>query len=547
MESLFINRNYWDSNTCRKKQVRPSYTTVISQNHLKVGTYVIYHHFKSWLISLCTNQSLSELQEMNMDNNLPKVTALQMAKAIEKKELSAVELLEAHFKQVDEINPQINAIIWQDRQAAVEEARKCDTETAKGHSRGHLHGVPVTVKESFDLKGSPTTWGYLPWKDNIIDTDSDAVARYRNAGAIVYGKTNVPLKLVEWQSFNEIYGTTSNPWDTSRTPGGSSGGSAAAMASGMSALDVGSDIGSSIRNPAHYCGVFGLKPTWNVVSMQGHLPTGWYGDIDIGAGGPLARSAEDLALAFDTLVGPSRFDASCWRLGLEKDTRNKLADFKVAVMMGDPASPVDSAYLSALEKFAAKIEKAGAIVVWDQLPEIDSEDHFTTYLKLLGAALSLGATDEEVADIIKSLEGLAPEIQRVAGNRYAGMDINHREWLALDNKRRIARLAFDRFFEEFDVILAPVCASAAFIKDEVGPRYTRYIEVNGAPQLEVMQLFWSGYSGVVGLPSVVGPMDKIGHLPVGYQAITGHGKDYTALTFAQCVEREIVGFTPPPV
>ena len=474
-------------------------------------------------------------------------SASQMAAAIAEGKLSAVELLQAHFDRVDAVNPVVNAVVWQDRASAMDEARACDAELTKGNLRGPLHGVPVTVKESFDLAGSPTTWGYVPWKDNIRAADSDAVARYRRAGAVVFGKTNVPLKLVEWQSFNEIYGTTSNPWDQSRTPGGSSGGSATALACGMSALEVGSDIGSSIRNPAHYCGVFGLKPTWNVLSMQGHLPDGWYGDIDIGAGGPMARSAADLELAFNVLAGPSRFDSSCWQQALPADSRNKLSEFTVAVMHGDSACPVEAGYLDALGRFSVVLEDAGATVFRDRLPDIDSEQHFTIYLKLLGAALCFGSTDEEIAALGDEFKSASADIQRVAGNRVAGMAMSHKAWLEADNQRRINRMAFDRFFEDVDIILSPVCASAAFVKDEVGHRYQRYIEVNGSPQLEVMQLFWSGYSGVVGLPSVVGPMDKLGHLPVGYQAIAGHGKDYTALAFAKCVERELGGFTRPPL
>jgi len=468
-----------------------------------------------------------------------------MARAVANGEVSAVELLQAHFDRIDAINPSINAVIWQCRKHAIKEAQACDAERARGQLRGPLHGVPITVKESFDLAGSPTTWGYVPWKDNIRSEDSDAVARYRQAGAVIVGKTNVPLHLVEWQSFNEIYGTTSNPWDATRTPGGSSGGAAAALACGMSALEVGSDIGSSIRNPAHYCGVYGLKPTWNVLSMQGHLPDGWYGDIDIGVGGPMARSAIDLDMAFRVLAGPSRFDASCWSLALPDDTRHTLADFTVAVMAGDNENPVDNTYLAALEQFSDQLEQAGATVIRDRLPEIDSELHFTTYLKLLGAALCFGSSEADIAALIEDVKDKAPEIQRVAGNRYAGMAMSHKEWLSVDNQRRMHRMAFDQFFADVDIILAPVCASAAFVKDEVGSSYQRYIEVNGAPQLEVMQLFWSGYSGVTGLPSVVGPMSELGGLPIGYQAIAGHGKDYTAIAFAKCVEHELIGFMPP--
>lgn len=155
-------------------------------------------------------------------------SATELAKMIAKAKISAVELLGLHFDRVDQLNPSINAVIWQDRDAAMAEAKACDAEQSMGKARRPLHGVPVTAKESFDLAGGPSTWGLPEWKNNIPDSDSDAVARYRAAGAIVYGKTNVPLKLAEWQTFNDLYGTTSNPWDLSRTPGGSSGGAAAA-------------------------------------------------------------------------------------------------------------------------------------------------------------------------------------------------------------------------------------------------------------------------------------------------------------------------------
>ncbi len=472
--------------------------------------------------------------------------AIDTAQAIANKEISAVEVLEAHFARIDAHNPAINAVIWQDRESALQEARACDAETARGQSRGPLHGVPVTVKESFDLTGAPTTWGIPEWADNIATSDSAAVSRYRAAGAIVFGKTNVPLKLVEWQSFNEIYGTTSNPWDTSRTPGGSSGGSAAALATGMSALEVGSDIGSSIRNPAHFCGLFGLKPTWNAMSMDGHRPNGWHCDTDISVCGPLARSATDLTLAFDILRGPSRLEATAWANALPADERTHLRDFRVAVMAGDSTVEVDRDYIAAIEAFADRIEVAGATVIRDRLPDIDSDAHFTLYLKLLGAAMSGGVSDEEAAATIALFDDQPEDVKRVFGTRVSGLALSHREWLDLDNKRRIARLAFDRFFEDVDILLAPVAACAAFPKNEHGPRYSRRIEVNGKQVLETEQLFWSGYSGFVGLPSAVGPMDQIGGLPVGYQAIAGHGRDYTALAFARAVEAEFGGFTPPP-
>lgn len=475
------------------------------------------------------------------------LSAIEIAAAIRAGETSAVEQLQAHWARVDALNPQVNAVIWQDREGAMAEAEACDAETAQGQSRGPLHGVPITVKESFDMKGSPTTWGMPELRDNIRHEDSDAVARYRAAGGIVYGKTNVPLKLVEWQSFNEIYGSTSNPWDLSRTSGGSSGGSGVSVATGMAALEVGSDIGSSIRNPAHYNGVYGLKPTWNAVSKKGHTLEGWYGDVDIAVAGPLARTAEDLSLAFDVLAGPGPFDASQWQLNLPVDGRRSLSEFKVALKLGDPASPVDQAYLDALAGFADKLEAARATVIRDRQPQIDSEAHFMLYLKLLGAALSVGMSDADAAAAVAPYADAPDDVKRIGGTRMSGTQISHREWLSLDNQRRIARLAFNAFFEDVDVIIAPVASSAAFPKDEEGLRAFRRFPVNNVQQLENTQLFWSGYSGVVGLPSVVGPMAQVDGLPVGYQAICGHGRDLTCLAFARAVEREIGGYVMPRI
>lgn len=474
-------------------------------------------------------------------------SATRLAEHIATGELSSVQLMQMHFDQVDAVNGQVNAVIWQDRDAAMAQAKACDTERARGDLRGPLHGVPITVKESFDLRGSPTTWGRPDWAGNIAAQDSDVVARYKAAGGIVFGKTNVPLKLVEWQSFNEIYGSTSNPWNLSRTPGGSSGGAAAALACGMSALEVGSDIGASIRNPAHYCGVFGLKPTWNSVSLMGHLPPGWYGDMDIGVAGPMARTATDLTLAFDLLAGPSHFESTQFSLRSNADARKDLADFRVAVFLDDDVSPIDAQYRDALSNFARKLEEAGASVFLDKRPEIDSNAHFSVYLQLLGAALSAGVSDEDVAQILGSFETAPEDVRRIAQVRMSGLALSHRQWLELDNARRKARLMFDAFFEDVDVLLAPVCSGPAFEKDEAGLRHFRRIDVSGSAQLEMTQLFWAGYSGVVGLPSVVGPMDQIGGLPVGYQAICGHGRDRTALAFTRAVERELIAFTPPPL
>ncbi|SVB67716.1 uncharacterized protein METZ01_LOCUS220570, partial [marine metagenome] len=197
-------------------------------------------------------------------------SAIELAEKIKLREISAVELLDHFLDRVEKFNPMLNAIIWMDVDSARARARSADDALAKGEDWGPLHGVPMTVKEAFNLAGSPTTWGKPEMKDNIPKSNSVVVDRFLSAGAIIFGKTNVPIDLADWQSFNEFYGTTNNPWDIKLTPGGSSGGSAAALAAGMTGLEAGSDIGASIRNPAHYCGVFGHKPTLGIVPGDGH-------------------------------------------------------------------------------------------------------------------------------------------------------------------------------------------------------------------------------------------------------------------------------------
>jgi amidase len=367
------------------------------------------------------------------------------------------------------------------------------------------------------------------------------------AGAVIFGKTNVPLSLAEWQSYNEIYGTTLNPWDQSKTPGGSSGGSAAALATGMTMLEAGSDIGSSIRNPAHYSGVFGHKPTWGVVPMQGHLPPDWHTDIDIAVTGPMARSARDLTLAFEIIAGADDANSNQWKINCPHDTRTKLSEFKVAVKLDDAVCPVDQGYIDTMTDFVKKLEAAGAQVSWNTEPELDSQSYFDLYIKLLAAAQAFGYTEEQNIPEEKHLEanatGVALKMQRM---RIAGRRMGHGEWQRLDNERIKMRNLFNAFFQNYDILLTPVTVSSAFPSQQKPVRYLRTIPVNDTTQPEYQQLFWAGYSCLIGLPTTVGRAGFVDHLPVGYQATTGTGCDYTSLAFAEAVEREVIGFTPPP-
>ena len=474
-------------------------------------------------------------------------TAIELVAKVKAREISAVELLEHFLNRVEKHNPALNAIIWMDIEGAQARAKAADEALARGEDWGPLHGLPMTVKEAYDLAGSPTTWGIPDLKDNIAAKNSVVVDRLLGGGANIFGKTNVPLNLADWQSFNDIYGTTNNPWDLSLTPGGSSGGSAAALAAGLTGLEAGSDIGASIRNPAHYCGIFGHKPTFGIVPDEGHTPPGVFSHADISVVGPMARSAEDLALSLDVMAGPDRFAATGWRLVLPGPSKTALKDFKVAVMLSSGEAEVEQSYQNCLANVADALAKAGATVSDTARPNVDTARAFEVYITILRAATSRSATAEQLdyfAQVVAN-DDIDPDsyLARMA----RGVLLPHREWLALDNERQIMRRAWAEFFKEWDILLCPAATSAAWPHDQAGERHNRKITVNGKQQRGVDQMFWAGYPNMVFLPSTVAPAGRSPEgLPLGLQAVAGEGEDKTSIEFCRLVAAEIVGFTPPP-
>src|SRR5438445_10880968 len=272
--------------------------------------------------------------------DVPFRSARQLAAAIRKKKIGALELLDLYIARVEKYDDALNAVVVRDFARARTRARAADRALARRAAWGPLHGVPMTIKESYDVAGLPTTWGVPDYKPNVATRNAVGVDRLLGAGAVLFGKTNVPLFLADWQSFNAIYGTTNNPWDVTRSPGGSSGGSAAALAAGLTGLEAGSDIGSSIRNPAHFCGVYGHKPTWGIVPRTGQALPWQKAPVDIDVVGPLARSAADLDLALSVMAGPEAIEAAGWQLRLQPPKQKRLRDFKVALMLDAPGIPV---------------------------------------------------------------------------------------------------------------------------------------------------------------------------------------------------------------
>ena len=313
-------------------------------------------------------------------------SARKLASMVRNKKIGCYELLDHYLARVEKYNPKLNAIVVTDIPNAKKRARAADRALAKGEVWGPFHGVPMTVKEALDVKGLPTTFGLPEFKNTAAKTNAIAVDRWNNAGAIVFGKTNVPPWLADSQSTNPIYGTTNNPWDTTRTPGGSSGGSSAAVAAGLSAIEVGSDIASSIRNPAIYTGIYGHKPTYGICPPRGHAVRDRISPDDINVIGPLARSAEDLEAALMVMAGPDEIDSAGYKLALPKSQKKSIKDFRVAVMLSDPTSEVDSEVQDSLQALADFLSKKKAKINDKARPAIDMARAHWLFNTMLRAA-----------------------------------------------------------------------------------------------------------------------------------------------------------------
>jgi amidase len=474
-------------------------------------------------------------------------SAKQLASDIRRRKLGCLEVLDLYLARMERLNGKLNAIVVTDVDGARRRARQADAALRRGKPWGPFHGVPMTIKESYDVAGMPTTWGLPALKDNVAPRNALAVDRLLAAGVVLFGKTNVPAWLADYQSYNDVYGTTNNPWDLARSPGGSSGGSAVALAAGLTGLEAGSDIGSSIRNPAHYCGVFGHKPTFGIVPPRGQALPGRVAQGDISVIGPMARSAEDLAIGLSVMAGPDEIDGAGLRLALPAPRRKALREFKVAVMLDDPAAEVDREVQARLQALADFLGKRKVKVSLTARPAFDTAEAHRTYIFLLRAATAGRQTAEEFSRNAEITRGLAPDDQRYYAWTMRANTASHRDWLAANETRHKMRWRWAEFFREWDLLLCPVASSAAFPHDHAGERHERMITVNGKRVPCVDQLFWAGYGGMAYLPATVAPAGLTpAGLPVGVQIIGPQYGDRTCIEFARLLEREFQPFVPPP-
>ena len=474
-------------------------------------------------------------------------SALDQARLLRARKVGARELLDLAWSQVEKHNKSLNAVIVSDIGRARKAAAAADRRLKAGEPKGLFDGVPMTIKESFDWTGTPTTWGDPRFAGNVAKSDAVALTRLTDQGAVIFGKTNVPLMLADWQSFNAIYGTTNNPWDVTRSPGGSSGGSAVALATGMSALEIGSDIGASIRNPAHYCGVYGHKPTYGIVPMRGQFLPGIVTPSDISVAGPMARSARDLTAMLKLMAGPDGVEAQALQLRLPSAPQKSFKDFRVAVMLSDPVSEVDQPVQDLVGKLAQFLAKKAKRLSLTARPDFSTREAMDIYIQLLRSATSRRQSDRDFAANRALADGFAADDASYFAQMTRAYVLPHRSWLMANERRHQMRLLWDRFFADWDVLLCPAAASAAFPHDQKGERHERTVAVNGRRVPTTDQLFWAGYSGGFYLPSTVAPMGLTPQgLPAGIQIITRQYGDLTSLRFAELLEREYCGFMPPP-
>jgi amidase len=477
-------------------------------------------------------------------------TATEISAALGAKKVSAVELAQDAIGRIERHDGKINAICVRDFARGLDAARAADASRARGET-GPLLGIPLTVKESYNVAGLPTTWGFPAQKDFVPGEDALSISRVKQAGGVILGKTNVPIGLGDWQSYNEIYGTTNNPYDLGRTPGGSSGGSAAALAAGYGPLSLGSDIGGSLRVPAFHCGVYAHKPTFALVPSRGHTPPPnppLPFDRDLSVIGPMARSAVDLSLLLDVVAGPDPLEAGKgYKLALPPSRHGELKNFRVLLVDTDPVMPTDKSVRGAIEKLAANLGRAGVTVTRESplLPDFAASSRL--YMRMLMSFLAASFLPEVYAGAQAAAAQLAPGDTSLGAERLRGIALGHRDWLMADGARTRLRAQWRELFKSFDAVICPIMPTPAYPHDHSEDQEKRRINIDGKDYVYPDQLSWPGIATLPGLPATAIPIGfSPERLPVGVQIVGPWLEDRTPLKLAELIEREFGGFVPPP-
>ncbi|MGO4647900.1 amidase [Nocardia sp. 2YAB30] len=450
-------------------------------------------------------------------------SAEELAAALHAGAVTSVELTDEAIARIERDDKAINAICVPDFDRARAAARDADQARARGED-WPLLGIPVTVKESYNIAGLPTTWGMPMHRDYVPAEDAVQVSRLKAAGAVVLGKTNVPLGLQDIQSFNEIYGTTNNPWDHARTSGGSSGGSAAALACGFGALSIGSDLAGSLRTPAHFCGIYAHKPTLGLAATRGMvappapaLPT----DLDLAVVGPMARTARDLTLLLDVMALPDplthgvAYDAS-----LPPARHERLGDFRVLVLDEHPLIPTGPAVQAGVNRVAEALVDGGARVARHSPLLPDLTDAATLYMQFLFSGSVARFPVDGYEQLRTRAAGLNADDQSLDAARLRAMVFSHRDWMEANNRRELHRHGWRQLFAEFDAVVCPITPTPAFPHNHNPDVLERRIDIDGVEYPYFDQLVWAGLATMPGLPATAIPTGRSPEgLPVGVQLI----------------------------
>jgi amidase len=483
------------------------------------------------------------------DSLTPYSTAAELAAALRARRVSSTELVDRSIARIEAHDGKLNAVVVRDFERARQAALEADKALARGEHRPLL-GVPMTVKEAFNVAGLSTSWG-LPGMENLrASEDTIAIARLKAAGAIVLGKTNVPFMLADWQSANQIYGATNNPWDLKRTPGGSSGGGSAALAAGYVPLEFGTDLVGSLRVPAHFCGIFAHKPSGGLVPMRGFGPPGIPilsvdAEADLVAIGPMARSATDLALALDAVAGPDAEKAVGYTLAMPPSRHADLKDFRVFIIDEHPMVRTSKAVRSALQKMEADLATAGSKIGRKSslLPDLDHISNI--YGQLLGAFTGGNLPGPMFRELQAKAAALSPDDMSPDAMNARANVMSHHDWVAADRQRRGIAHQWRQFFAEWDVVLCPVTPTTAFPHETREPD-ARRISIDGEEVHYWLQSVWAGPATLTGQPSTAMPIGRSAEgLPIGMQIVGPYLEDRTTIGFAELVEREFGGFVAP--
>jgi amidase len=477
-------------------------------------------------------------------------SARDLLRTLRARRISAEDLLSLHLERIQRLDGEVGAVVTVDSTSSKDSARRFDGATMADAMSRPLGGLPMTVKDSLCTAGMRTTAGEPSLINHVPTEDATAIARLRAAGAILFGKTNLPAMAADIQTYNPLFGVTRNPWNGLLTAGGSSGGSAAALAMGFTPLEVGSDIAGSLRIPAHCCGIYAHKPSFDVVPDRGHIPPppGVVAGTDIGSIGPMARSAEDLELLLDVLVTPSDPARPGWRPHIPESRHSTLKDFRIALWMDDPCCPVDDETRAMMEETAAGISRAGARINSRARPFEDFSTVAEAYLDLVIPLLASGVPDALMAELPEQALRASASSAKYLRRIIAGSSQSRASYFSAKEIQARTIEEWGRFFMEFDALICPVMPSAAFAHMTGGLSFARSIEVAGIERPYWDQALWCGaLASFAYLPATARPIQLSGRgVPMGVQIVGPYLEDRTCLALARLMDDIFGGFQPPP-